>query len=97
MMTKLNIYKQHKNNYVDKTYCKGCEAEEDMHRPIDQHWWARRDAYGNFTGIYCDDCFESGELGFGGFIGVRDSVRKGLRETLYPYIIFYFTFFIIRN
>ena len=42
-----------------KTYCRGCKAEEDMHRPIDEHWWARRDAYGIFTGIYCDDCYES--------------------------------------
>ena len=25
----------------DKTYCGGCKAEEDMHRPIDQHFWAR--------------------------------------------------------
>ena len=59
MMTKLKIYKQHKNDYVDKTYCKGCKAEEDMHRPIDEHFWARRDAYGIFTGIYCDDCYNS--------------------------------------
>ena len=42
-----------------KTYCRGCKAEEEMHRPIDQHWWARRDAYGIFTGIYCDDCYNS--------------------------------------
>ena len=44
---------------IDKTYCRGCKAEEEMHRPIDQHWWARRDAYGIYTGIYCDDCYNS--------------------------------------
>ena len=70
MMPKLNIYKQHKNNYVDKTYCRGCEAEEDMHRPIDEHWWARRDAYGIFTGIYCDDCYNSND-------GDRYPYKKG--------------------
>ena len=31
---------------MDKTYCNGCKAEEEMHRPIDEHWWARRDVYG---------------------------------------------------
>ena len=45
----------------EMTICRGCEAEVEMMRPIDQHWWARRDAYGNFTGIYCDDCYNSGE------------------------------------
>ena len=45
----------------EMTYCRGCEAEIEMMRPIDQHWWARRDNYGIFTGIYCDDCYESGE------------------------------------
>ena len=45
----------------EMTFCRSCEAEVEMMRPIDQHWWARRDAYGNFTGIYCDDCYNSGE------------------------------------
>ena len=44
---------------VEFTYCRGCKAEEEMHRPIDEHFWARRDAYGIFTGIYCDDCYNS--------------------------------------
>ena len=44
---------------TESTYCRGCRAEEEMHRPIDMHWWARRDAYGIFTGIYCDDCYNS--------------------------------------
>jgi hypothetical protein len=46
---------------VEFTHCRGCNKETDMHRPIDQHYWARRDAYGIFTGIYCDDCFKSGD------------------------------------
>ena len=45
----------------EMTYCRGCRAEEEMHRPIGQHWWARYDAYGIFTGIYCDDCYNSGD------------------------------------
>ena len=28
---------------VDKTCCRGCNEETDMHRPIGEHWWARRD------------------------------------------------------
>ena len=43
----------------EMTYCRGCEAEVEMMRPIDQHWWARRDAYGIYTGIYCDDCYNN--------------------------------------
>ena len=43
----------------DKTYCGGCKAGEEMYRPIDMHHWARRDCYGIFTGIYCDDCYNS--------------------------------------
>ena len=46
---------------VEFTHCRGCKAETEMHRPIGQHWWARYDAYGIFTGIYCDDCYNSGE------------------------------------
>ena len=41
------------------TFCRGCKSETEMYRPIDQHYWARRDAYGIFTGIYCDDCHNS--------------------------------------
>ena len=39
----------------EMTFCRSCEAEVEMMRPIDQHWWARRDNYGIFKGIYCDD------------------------------------------
>ena len=47
---------------AEMTYCRGCKAEEEMHRPIDEHFWARRDAYGIFTGIYCDDCYNSDDV-----------------------------------
>ena len=46
---------------IEMTHCRGCKAEEEMHRPIGQHWWARYDAYGIFTGIYCDECYESND------------------------------------
>ena len=43
----------------EMTYCRGCKAETEMYRPIDHHYWARRDAYAIYTGIYCDDCYNS--------------------------------------
>ena len=54
-----------------KYYCEGCEkpdrdfpltpSGENVYEspPIDMHRWARRDAYAIFTGIYCDDCYNS--------------------------------------
>jgi hypothetical protein len=45
--------------------CKGCGKKDDIsdwaspsmaHR---HHHWVRSDAYGIFTGIYCDKCFEN--------------------------------------
>ena len=58
-----------------KYYCRGCEkpdkdfplhfqdqeADEIVYNcpPITEHRWARRDCYAIFTGIYCDDCYES--------------------------------------
>ena len=44
---------------MDKTNCRGCNEETEMHRPIGEHWWARYDAYGIFTGVYCDKCYNS--------------------------------------
>ena len=46
---------------MDKTCCRGCEAETEMYRPIQHHYWARHDAYGIYTGIYCDKCYNSGD------------------------------------
>ena len=30
-----------------------------MVRPISYHDWARCDAYGIYTGLYCDDCYKN--------------------------------------
>jgi len=46
---------------VESTYCGSCQAEAMMTRPIDYHQWARKDAYGIFTGLYCDDCYDDEE------------------------------------
>ena len=27
--------------------------------PVEYHMWARADAYGIYTGLYCDDCYEN--------------------------------------
>ena len=43
-------------------HCRGCQkADEDnvMVRPIEYHMWARNDAYGIYTGLYCDDCYKN--------------------------------------
>ena len=42
-----------------KIRCQGCEKKEEGIRPITHHWWARSDYYGIFTGLYCDDCYNS--------------------------------------
>jgi len=41
--------------------CQGCgkEMEIPFHCRPSESPWARRDHYGIYTGIYCDDCFES--------------------------------------
>ena len=41
--------------------CSGCQADSGYDvRPVNYHIWSRCDAYGIFTGIYCDDCYDSG-------------------------------------
>ena len=58
-------------------YCNGCEkpdktfpnkfqdyevGEEVYNCPkVTEHYWARHDAYGIFTGIYCHECYDSGD------------------------------------
>jgi len=44
-----------------KAHCKGCKKESEMTRPIQYHMWARNDAYGIYTGLYCDKCYEDKE------------------------------------
>ena len=55
--------------------CKGCrkpdkefpnlfqdyDIGEQVHYcpPVTEHRWSRTDAYGIFTGIYCDKCYDS--------------------------------------
>ena len=60
-------------------YCSGCKkpdkdfpkkfsdyevGEEIYNCPkVTEHYWARYDAYGIYTGIYCDECYNSGDSG----------------------------------
>ncbi len=58
-----------------KYHCNGCrkpdkdfplrfqdyEVGEEIYNcpPVTEHRWARCDAYGIYTGIYCDECYDS--------------------------------------
>ena len=42
-----------------KANCRGCEKESDFVRPIQYHMWARNDAYGIYTGLYCEKCYDT--------------------------------------
>ena len=54
-----------KNSYQLNEYlynCRGCQKpdEENVREsPIEYHMWARADAYGIYTGLYCDKCYKS--------------------------------------
>ena len=42
--------------------CQGCESEADTGfntGELKYHYWARNDAYGIYTGLYCDKCYDS--------------------------------------
>ena len=50
---------------MEKEYhynCRGChkpDTETEVRIPIlNNHRWARQDAYGIYTGLYCDKCFK---------------------------------------
>ena len=44
----------------DNQKCTGCKEDSGYDvRPLPYHAWARSDAYGIYTGIYCDDCYNS--------------------------------------
>ena len=45
-----------------KANCRGCEKESDFVRPIQYHQWARQDAYGIYTGLYCGECYDNPEI-----------------------------------
>ena len=49
------------NNEEIKANCRGCEKESDFVRPIQHHMWARTDAYGIYTGLYCNKCYDAQE------------------------------------
>lgn len=42
--------------------CRGCETvceNEFATGELKYHQWARNDAYGLYTGLYCDSCYKS--------------------------------------
>ena len=50
------------SNYL--YHCRGCKKpDKDNTRvsPITYHMWARADAYGIYTGLYCDKCYSDKE------------------------------------
>tara|TARA_R100000315_G_C5227452_1_gene138459 strand:+ start:807 stop:1145 length:339 start_codon:yes stop_codon:yes gene_type:complete len=38
--------------------CKGYGTYVPRCRPLEYHKWARNDAYGIYTGLYCDKCYK---------------------------------------
>ena len=61
--TKCNICEG--SGHVEETddgWCNMCDGEGEYVlycRPIAYHHWARNDAYGIYTGLYCDKCYKS--------------------------------------
>ena len=42
--------------------CRGCKKPDENNKrvsPLEYHRWARADAYGIFTGLYCDECYDN--------------------------------------
>ena len=64
----LNPDKEYPNKKIECEECKGtggdcweCEGYGTYTlycRPIAHHTWARNDAYGIYTGLYCDKCYK---------------------------------------
>ena len=44
---------------LNKVTCQGCHKEDEWEGRPSHHPWARSDAYGIYTGIYCDECYDS--------------------------------------
>jgi len=47
---------------MNEAICSGCEKKADHGfntGELKYHDWARNDAYGLFTGVYCDKCYSS--------------------------------------
>lgn len=55
------------DDFLDKVHCRGNGCEKvtpigggfNRNEALKYHEWAREDAYGIFTGHYCDDCYEN--------------------------------------
>ena len=45
---------------MDMITCNGkdCEKTSKRIRPLTYHPWSRTDAYGLYTGLYCDKCYD---------------------------------------
>ena len=43
------------------TKCRGenCKKTSEHVSPITYHMWARSDAYGIYTGLFCDNCYDN--------------------------------------
>ena len=42
--------------------CRGCRKPDDSNKKVSvlkYHRWARADAYGIYTGLYCDKCYDN--------------------------------------
>ena len=51
----------HVEGFTDDGWCNMCSGEGKYVlycRPIAYHMWARNDAYGIYTGLYCDKCYK---------------------------------------
>ena len=45
----------------DEGYCWKCDGYGEYldRTKVEYHMWARNDAYGIYTGLYCDDCYKN--------------------------------------
>lgn len=50
---------QEREDMMNRIRCQGCGREEAIDYPHRHHYWNRHDAYGVYTGMYCDRCYES--------------------------------------
>ena len=72
-------------------YCNGCDKPDKdfpdrftIYPKVTEHRWCRRDTYAIFTGIYCDECYESGDSSL--YPYRKDSYAQDLEhgEHIYP-------------
>ena len=68
-----------------KTYCRGCEAEEEMHRPIDEHFWAALQDMHDTAGHWEEWSRENDgarkygltDRGKEAYVGLQDKIAEG--------------------